>query len=232
MSYPVNLSLANCAKGPSAGGLPIAELRLLAEEMGINPKLTKAEICDEMAKILHKPEAGPKKLIKITKKATESTTASDSTTNIPIIKTPKKILITKSKPVIDKPVLTQPGIKATAVCVAVAKLRPRYQDLEEWMNDPQNLYVGRHGRIFITDPVTKERRIFHYPASKWANPYKVGKDYTLDESIAKYQEHLKTSGLLSQIRELEGKRLGCFCDQSEICHAQILADLANGDKMD
>lgn len=114
------------------------------------------------------------------------------------------------------------------MCIKVNKLRLQgFKDLRDWMNNSQNLYVGRHGRIFITNPTTKEKEIFHYPQSKWANPYKVGKDYTLEESIAKYHKHLKNSGLLDDINELKGKRLGCFCDQSNVCHAQILADLAN-----
>lgn len=92
------------------------------------------------------------------------------------------------------------------------------------MQNPNNLYTGRHGRIFITENGNK--RIFHYPASKWANPYSL-KDYTLEESIRLYKEHLVKSGLISQVSELKGKNLGCFCDQSEICHAQILAQLAN-----
>ncbi len=51
--YPTNLLFSNCVKGPAQGGLPVAELKELAKKMGINPKLTKAEICNEMAKILN-----------------------------------------------------------------------------------------------------------------------------------------------------------------------------------
>ncbi|MEX0597177.1 MAG: hypothetical protein WD512_11810, partial [Candidatus Paceibacterota bacterium] len=57
--YPQNLSFVNCAKGPSQGGLPVAELKELAKKMGIDPKLTKAEICNEMAKVFNKHPSEP-----------------------------------------------------------------------------------------------------------------------------------------------------------------------------
>ena len=117
----------------------------------------------------------------------------------------------------------------TAMCIAVNNLRKEgYADLEQWMAHQDNLYVGRRGRIFITDPITKEKRIFHYGDSKWGNPFKVGKGgYSLSESIALFRDRLEKTGLDNEVGELRGKTLGCFCDQSEICHAQVLADLAN-----
>lgn len=124
--------------------------------------------------------------------------------------------------------------KATAVCIKVGSLRKQSGDpaidLQKWMSDPNNLYVGRHGRIFI-DGV-----IFPYKGSKWANPYKVGpKDYTLKDSLNMYRIHLAEEDLLKDIHELKGKNLGCFCDQEpndgsgrpQMCHAQILADMVN-----
>lgn len=77
--YPTSLQFANCAKGPSQGGLPVAELKALAKQMGINPKLTKAEICAEMAKILEiKPQEPSKKIV--IKKTTIKTPIIHSTT--------------------------------------------------------------------------------------------------------------------------------------------------------
>ena len=126
------------------------------------------------------------------------------------------------------------------VCLKVGSLRKTYRDenisLKKWMEDPNNLYVGRQGRIFITysdiDPNTgnKRREIFHYKGSKWQNPYKVGKktgEYTLDQSLKLYREHVIKTGLVNQLRELEGKTLGCFCDQSGDCHAKTLVSMYN-----
>jgi hypothetical protein len=111
----------------------------------------------------------------------------------------------------------------TTQCVKVASLRKRYfatNDLSKWMNDAVNLYVGRSGRIFI------QGEIFHYAGSKWANPYKL-KDHSLEESLRLYRIFVETN-LVFDLGELEGKTLGCFCDQSPPecnCHAKVLVEL-------
>ena len=119
----------------------------------------------------------------------------------------------------------------TTECLKVASLRKKYGsqiNLENWIANPNNLYVGRYGRIFITDPTTGEKRIFHYSGSKWQNPYKVGKvgkdHYSLDESLNLYREYLIQTNLVKDIGELSGKNLGCFCDQAGPCHAKILVE--------
>src|SRR3990172_454060 len=63
-------------------------------------------------------------------------------------------------------------------CLKIAELRKiGIPNLEEWMKDDNNIYVGRAGRIFITD-MNGTKRIFHYPSSKWYNPFKLS-EYTL-----------------------------------------------------
>ena len=116
---------------------------------------------------------------------------------------------------------------AKAVCVKVANLRKiGYFSIREWIADPKNLYVGRRGRVWITEK-NGDKTIYHYPQSKWHNPFKVSKDMPLEKSIRKYREHIMASGLIDQIRELDGLNLGCFCTQDHPCHAQILAELVN-----
>ncbi len=44
--------------------------------------------------------------------------------------------------------------------------------------------------------------------SKWGNPFNIGRDGTREEVIAKYEKHLKSSGLMDSIHELKGKVLG------------------------
>lgn len=114
-------------------------------------------------------------------------------------------------------------------CLKINNLRDEgYSDLRHWMNNPDNVYTGRRGRIFIHKDGEKE--IFHYPGSKWQNPFSL-KDYELKKSLQLYVVHLFDSGLIYQIEELEGKNLGCYCvtqrDEkgNPSCHAQILADL-------
>lgn len=116
----------------------------------------------------------------------------------------------------------------TTQCVKVAALRKEYPgeniDLEKWMKKDNTLYVGRSGRIFIKDP-DGTNRVFHYKGSIWGNPYKVGDEYSLEESLKLYEKHIVQTGLINKIGELKGKVLGCFCDQKSPCHAKVLVDL-------
>ena len=116
----------------------------------------------------------------------------------------------------------------TTQCVKIDSLRKEFGDknmtLDKWMADPNNVYVGRAGRVFIG--TKNDMKVFHYKGSKFANPYKVG-EYTLQESLELYDKYLTSSGLINQIEELRGKNLGCFCDQSRECHAKILANYLN-----
>jgi hypothetical protein len=53
MPYPANLDIHNCVKGPSQGGIPIAELKALAQEMGIDiTGMKKQNICDMILALL------------------------------------------------------------------------------------------------------------------------------------------------------------------------------------
>jgi hypothetical protein len=57
----------------------------------------------------------------------------------------------------------------TVVNVKVKNIRPKYSTLAEWMEDSNNVYIGRCGVVFIN----KER--FPKQSSAWANPYTVKK---------------------------------------------------------
>lgn len=61
--------------------------------------------------------------------------------------------------------------------------------------------------------------------SKWGNPFEIGKDGTRTEVIQKYEDWIREQPeLLSQLHELEGKRLGCFCKPKR-CHGDVLVKL-------
>ena len=58
--------------------------------------------------------------------------------------------------------------------------------------------------------------------SKWGNPYMMGRDGTREEVIEKYRVWLFTNeGLLADLHELKGKRLGCWCSPLP-CHGDVL----------
>ena len=65
----------------------------------------------------------------------------------------------------------------TRQCVKAKWLRKQTtcDNLEEWLANPQNKMCTRRGRIFIGSKLQGNHRIYHYPESEWANPYKVGK---------------------------------------------------------
>lgn len=130
-----------------------------------------------------------------------------------------------------------------AQSVKVSNLRKSYPkqkdiDLEKWIDmidekgEHSNMYVGRKGRIFITE--NNEKRIYHYPGSKWGNPFKVGTD--LASCLQLYEKHVRQT-LIKDLHELKGKRIGCFCDMKpysdtktntkfvETCHTHVLIRL-------
>lgn len=111
--------------------------------------------------------------------------------------------------------------KETRVCVKVSYLRKLgCESFKEWLNDKNNVYVGRYGRIFIGKGDV--RKIFHYTGSKFANPFTV-KQYGRDKALQLYTDHIKDK----DFSELIGKNLGCFCDMNEKCHIDVLLDLLN-----
>lgn len=62
--------------------------------------------------------------------------------------------------------------------------------------------------------------------SKWGNPYVVGKDGNRDEVIVKYRAWLLTQPqLLTDLSELKGKVLGCWCAPLS-CHGDVLVEMA------
>lgn len=63
--------------------------------------------------------------------------------------------------------------------------------------------------------------------SKWGNPYFIGRDGTRQEVIEKYRKHIQSNPVLMlSIKELVGKKLGCYCHPAP-CHGDILVELAN-----
>lgn len=106
--------------------------------------------------------------------------------------------------------------ETTVQNVKVKYIRPEYNDLQEWVSDPKNLYIARRGVVLLpTDEGTRAR----YPTwqSKWANPYKVGKSeekgkYTLEKSLELYETHIRGNILEDpekyNIEELRGKNFG------------------------
>ncbi|KAF9914183.1 hypothetical protein FBU30_002754, partial [Linnemannia zychae] len=109
----------------------------------------------------------------------------------------------------------------SVVNVKVSYIRPLgYENLEQWMADPDNVYIGRARVIFIN----KHR--FPPEASVFANPFHIGKDGTRKQVMDKYRvwihEQLESGAITpAQFEALRGKRLGCWC-APDLCHGDIL----------
>lgn len=107
----------------------------------------------------------------------------------------------------------------------VKNIRPKYNNLKEWCDDNNNIYIGRKGVVFINN--TR----FPPNSSNFANPYKIGKDGTREEIIIKYKNYIieklnNDKSLLDELISLKGKNLGCWC-YPEICHGNVLLELIN-----
>jgi len=105
------------------------------------------------------------------------------------------------------------------VNVKVANIRPKYKNLEEWMSDSNNCYIGRGGIVFI------DGCRFPKSGSIWANPFKISKTQTRDDVLKLYEEYIKKKiideDLHEELEKLRGKNLGCWCAPDK-CHGDIL----------
>jgi hypothetical protein len=112
-------------------------------------------------------------------------------------------------------------------CIKVASLRKEYNDkeinLKKWLEDPNNVYVGRRGRIFIN------KEIYNYSDSKWRNIFKCTKHKeidTIEKCLELYENYIKElikkDAKEYNLDELKGKNLGCWCDYGDKCHVDVL----------
>ena len=122
--------------------------------------------------------------------------------------------------------------KTTLVNVKVAHIRPQYDNLKEWCDDENNVYIARKGVVFVPDGNGGKVR---YPPSDstWANPFKLPKGKNTEEDRVvvskKYEEYIRERldnepGLVEQLLTLRGKNLGCWC-VPKTCHGKILLTL-------
>jgi len=127
---------------------------------------------------------------------------------------------------------TQIPIQTNVICVKVKDIRPKYKDLKQWAEDPNNVYIGRRGVVFITDETGTKVR---YPShdSIWANPFKIEGITTRETSIQQYRNYILNklqNGEISidELEKLRGKTLGCWCKeggQDIPCHGDVLVEL-------
>jgi hypothetical protein len=95
---------------------------------------------------------------------------------------------------------------------------------EDSMTTPKRLQLSRtkgwrkpEGAISVARP------------HKWGNPYKVGTPGVpnREKAVRLYRQWLPTSAIASQLPELTGHDLACWCPTDQACHADLLLELAN-----
>lgn len=72
----------------------------------------------------------------------------------------------------------------------------------------------------------KQFDVFIGRPSKWGNPFPIRKDRTRDQAVALYEKWIRNKPeLLADLDELDGKVLGCYCEEDELCHGDVLMKL-------
>ena len=122
------------------------------------------------------------------------------------------------------PTFKEHRCKTTVVNVKTCYLRPKYQNLKQWMDEDKHVYIGRKRIVFI------DGKRFPEEDSPWANPYKVGRDGTREEVVRKYRRYIKRKIKDGDVdlEDLRGKILGCWC-KPDNCHGDILVELLSAE---
>ena len=110
------------------------------------------------------------------------------------------------------------------VCVKVENIRPRYNDLEIWCQDCNNVYIGPKNMVSI-------KGVSNYPKedSLWMNPFKPDQynDEGLTNMLNQYYVYIYkkiyNENLHNQLERLRNKKLGCWCKPGyKYCHGNVL----------
>jgi hypothetical protein len=84
-------------------------------------------------------------------------------------------------------------------------------------------YKVPHNAIYVGRAMPR----YNLPASRWANPFKTGKDGTREEVIEMYRKMITDPiNDVYDLTELKGHDLICWCSPLP-CHADVLLELAN-----
>jgi len=121
----------------------------------------------------------------------------------------------------------------------VKYIRPLgFNNLKEWCENENNIYIGRKGIVFVdTDRIDENGKNIkeRYPKcnSIFANPFKVKKNQdNRKQTVGDYEEYIikkiENENLFEELLSLEGKNLGCWCkepDKRVGCHGDVLLKL-------
>ena len=114
------------------------------------------------------------------------------------------------------------------VNVHVANIRPKYDNLKEWISNRNHVYIGHRGVVFID-----HHRFPKTQLNYWTNPFLI--DRSIDpngsnrnEVMKKYKKYITKKiideNLYKELAKLKGKTLGCWCKPLK-CHGDVLVSL-------
>lgn len=133
-------------------------------------------------------------------------------------------------------------VTAKVVNVKTKYIRPEYENLQEWCENPNNVYIGRKGIVFIDGERYPKKDSF------FANPYKLGKHAdTIEEILEMYENKLRQDleddpeTMRKKLWSIRNKNLGCWCkipkvsnnegkvsnDDDNPCHGDVLIKIMN-----
>ena len=86
------------------------------------------------------------------------------------------------------------------------------------------------GSVYVGRPGNGLPRTGRNLMTEFGNPYKIGRDGSRGDVLAKYRAHLQANPQLTMAAAglLAGKDLACWCPLDLPCHADILLAVANG----
>lgn len=85
--------------------------------------------------------------------------------------------------------------------------------------------VTQNNKTRVVNKKKENYDVYIGRGSKWGNPFVIGLHGTRDEVIEKYRNWLLHNPVLvSQLKELDNKVLGCYCKPLK-CHGDVLVEL-------
>lgn len=94
---------------------------------------------------------------------------------------------------------------------------------KSWFNKPSNIYISRNSAKYTQQDVQD---------SKWVNPFICtnrrlsGEKWVIEMLQRCYERYVRgNENLMNNLWELQGKNLGCWCEEDGRCHGSILVKL-------
>jgi hypothetical protein len=115
----------------------------------------------------------------------------------------------------------------SVVNLTIKNIRPTFQNVKAWENDPQNVYIGIQKRINIGNNANKT--FYYLKDSILSNPFKVSQSLSNNNSLKQYETNIRAkidsdNEFKKYLISLKGKTLGCWYKYDK-CHGHVLVSI-------